>query len=159
MTPMMETQRDRMEEIQFENIVKERGYIPRKLPNKFQTAENKVAAEGDWMIFHGYSGKLHCIVEFKRRYVNHDAYPTLIVGLAKWMRLKDLASACGLYSAYIVIKYNDEMMVYEVPDCGRPDVRWGGRTDRGLNSDMEPVVHIDHYSSITIEEWVGEVLV
>ena len=153
MTPMMETEKDRMEETLLENTVRERGYVPRRLPKKFQSSEGQIPAEGDWMIFYP-DGTAKMVVEFKRRYCLHNQHETYIVSLAKWMRIKNLAETIGFGPGFIVVKYTDKTVAYQVNSGVVPRVEWGGRTDRGLDSDQEPMVHIPIVYGDDLETWV-----
>lgn len=85
--------------------------------------------------------------EVKRRHNNHDAYPTYMVSLAKWMAAAEMNRITGKRVLF-GIKYDDGVYLLKVTEKSLLDMRpfltyaMGGRTDRGDAADIEPVVHI-----------------
>jgi len=79
--------------------------------------------------------------EFKRRHVQMDKYPTLILSLRKYKQLVSY-SWCE-DGAYLFVRWNDKDGVHRIPSKAiEYDIEWGGRIDRGDWQDNEPVVHI-----------------
>lgn len=90
-------------------------------------------------IEHIPTGKVTGFCEFKRRRNLRTHYPTLMLSLHKYREL----AACSEFSdALLFVRWNDRDGLYEVNKHANPDIRWGGRKDRGDWQDREPVVHI-----------------
>ena len=79
--------------------------------------------------------------EFKRRHVDMNKYPTLILSLHKYKQL--ISYSFFDDGAMLFVRWNDKDAVHHVPsEHIKYDIAWGGRSDRGDWQDAEPVVHI-----------------
>lgn len=139
MRPMYETQDD----LANENYIKDLLAIAwdaklHKLPRSYYV---------DWMITK--KGEAKGFAELKCRNNDRCKYPTLMLSMHKWMHGKELASEIG-GSFIIIVRWNDGTFYHKQGSC---DVTYGigGRTDRGDNQDIEPVVYIptDYFKRIT----------
>ena len=87
------------------------------------------------------NGKAVAVVEVKKRGNRHDAYPTLILSLAKYNRGVEFFKTNGLKFIFAV-QFEDGCFFYEYEDADRFAVELGGRFDRNDAEDIEPVIHI-----------------
>lgn len=84
-------------------------------------------------------GQCAGFLEVKCRRVMSSKYPDVILSLNKWLELSTLTTVTGK-PVFLVVQYLDKACMYRVD--GKPEIRIGGRTDRGGPSDVEPVVAI-----------------
>jgi hypothetical protein len=131
MRPLYETSADRANE---KDLACSLGLLwnamPVELPKQYMV---------DWAFQRGKEIAAFC--EIKCRRVNSDTYPSLILSLAKWMRMVDLSKATGL-PVFLIVKYADGLVKIIKADRMRQRVIVGGRSDRNDSQDMEPVVEI-----------------
>lgn len=104
------------------------GYRAHKLPMKYYI---------DFLI--SKDGRAVAWAEVKQRHNKRDQYETYNVSLHKYMRLVDLGQQTGLRSLMLV-GWEDGIGWVAVP-C-KHSVVWSGRTDRGDEGDVEPMVSI-----------------
>lgn len=88
------------------------------------------------------NGKIIGFAEFKRRNNPSDKYDTIMLALAKWMKLCEYSQYGG---AWFWIQYDDCLKWIKVEQSLYPSIEWSGRTDRGDPADKEPCVHIPTY--------------
>ena len=79
--------------------------------------------------------------EIKCRNRDRTTYTTFMMDFKKWMTGIDLYRTTNL-PFVIVAKFTDGIWFYSYDELTKAYLRWGGRKDRGLQFDMEPVVHI-----------------
>lgn len=108
------------------------GYRAEKLPKRYVV---------DWSFWRGVV--LRRVLEIKRRHHVHDDFGTLLIGVYKMLHGWRLAEWAGVPFA-LVIRWDDclgHLTLDPRQSSHRPSwpVRWGGRTDRGDDQDMEPV--------------------
>ena len=72
------------------------------------------------------------VIEVKRRYINHDAYPTVIMNYNKYKKAKQYIQRN--YSVYFVIYYNDGIYYHKYNDENYQPTKIP-RHDRGTISD------------------------
>jgi hypothetical protein len=86
------------------------------------------------------------IVEVKCRQHAHDAYPTLMLSLAKWQAGIYLAHLMHPQTVFVVAAgFTDGIWTCSVAHKALPDydIKMGGRTKQTRDgADIEPVVHI-----------------
>ena len=129
MRPVYETQTDRDLEAQVAyQVAAKFGCIAERTPRMYQM---------DWLLI---NKTLRSFVEIKRRNVDHNIYPTLILSAHKWHYGCSMAERFGV-TFILVIEYTDGIRYWETKDI-KPDVQMGGRCDRGDDQDMEPVIHL-----------------
>jgi hypothetical protein len=86
------------------------------------------------------SDQLGAVVEIKRRNVNKDTYPDIILSLNKVMKGREYQRMN--IKPWFVVMFNDGIYFHRI-SANRPYyVGYGGRTDRSDPQDMEPVAHI-----------------
>lgn len=97
----------------------------------------------DWVLYR-HNKTLHSWGEFKRRYVNKDKYPTLMISLGKWLHLKWTAERSMLPFA-IYVQWDDTGVQYKswphTSGMGYT-VGMGARGDRDQPGDLEPCIFI-----------------
>lgn len=86
-------------------------------------------------------GEVWAVCEIKRRRVPADRYPTIWVALRKWTSLMMIGQGFGVPGLFIV-HYDDGIKWIEAKDCVRYKVVIGGRDDRGVPNDHEPVIDV-----------------
>lgn len=86
-------------------------------------------------------GQVWAICEIKRRYVKHDTYPTIWVSLRKWQSLLLVQQGFGVPGLFIV-HYDDGIYWHETQSMVRHKIVIGGREDRGVANDREPVIDV-----------------
>lgn len=101
----------------------------RKLPRRYVV---------DFIAFR--NGQHVAWLEFKRRFVNHYQYPTLRISAYK------LIEGFKLYKTtkrpfVLAVQYNDELTFHRFDHIEYP-VSYAGRSDRGDDSDMEPMFDV-----------------
>jgi len=127
--PDYESDKDRFAEKKFADLILQRsGAELIKLP-KYYIVDFAVKKKG----------KIIGFAEYKRRYVNSDKYPTIILAITKWMKLCDYSQHGG---AWFWIEYDDCVKWIEADTSLDLDILWSGRIDRGDEADEEPCVHI-----------------
>lgn len=84
-------------------------------------------------------GEAKTIIEFKYRRTRRGAYPTYMIGRAKYDALVDWTTKG--FKAALLVQWSDQLAYVMVPV--EHDTGEGGRTDRGDDRDIEQVVFID----------------
>jgi hypothetical protein len=96
----------------------------------------------------GNQPKILGVAEIKIRNTPMSKYPTLFLNLTKWMSLRRYSILSDLPFVLLVRWQDQDAMFYESPatnndvDSPRFEVAWGGRSDRGQEQDMNPLIHI-----------------
>ena len=127
--PLYETEADRTAEAQVAyTLAAQLGCIAERTPRAYQI---------DWLLMRR---NLDSFVEIKRRQVPHNRYPTLMLSAHKWDYGRSMAERFDV-GFYLAIEYTDGIYYWRTKDI-KPEVRIGGRSDRGDDQDMEPVVHL-----------------
>lgn len=127
--PLYETQQDRDLEAQVAyTVAAGMGCIAERTPRSYQM---------DWLLM---NKTLRYFLEIKRRNVKHDEYPTLLLSAHKWDYGRGMAERFGV-GFLLAIEYQDGIWIWDTKDI-KPNVKMGGRMDRGDDQDMEPVVHL-----------------
>ena len=97
-------------------------------------------ARVDWYVYRGDT--LNAMAELKRRYHNHDKYPTVYLSFAKWASVMELSRAAGV-DGYILYGFDDGIWFAEVTDIDPRCSKILGRTDReGVGTDLEPMIEV-----------------
>lgn len=115
----------------------------RAVANQIATLFNAEAHETPEFFSYDFTlikdGQCAGFLEVKRRKVTSSQYPDVILSLNKWLELSLLTKVTGK-PVFLVVQYLDRACMVRVD--GKPEIRIGGRTDRGGHSDVEPVVAI-----------------
>jgi hypothetical protein len=113
-----------------------------KIAAAWKTAAEKLPAkmECDYMLT-GNGGVGGAFIEIKCRKVASTAYPTYMLSLHKWMRLRWLMQSTGM-PVFLVVSHTDGIRYLRIEADKHYDVTMGGRTDRADGQDVEPVVKI-----------------
>ena len=88
-------------------------------------------------------GGVTAFVEYKRRMVLKNTYPTIILSAHKFMNIKEQARFfCVKFFFYV--EFNDGLFRADLTEYAPKgdSIIIGGRTDRGDSDDMEPVIEI-----------------
>lgn len=93
----------------------------------------------DWVFLRNQ--KPVAIAEVKCRKNPSAQYPTLMLGLAKWMHGKELAKELAV-PFLVVIKWTDGLFWHSANQHTQISHGFGGRVDRNDDQDVEPVVFI-----------------
>lgn len=103
-----------------------------------------LASRADALLYR--NGEAKTVIEFKRRSTRRRAYPTYMIGKAKYDAL--CAWVPLGFKAALLVQWSDELAYVMVPI--EHDTGEGGRTDRGDERDIEEVVHIatEHFKTI-----------
>ena len=107
----------------------------------------------DWFIANRDETR-HWFAEFKRRNIDHDQYDEgVMLSLHKYLRLKEYSIISGQRSQLVVL-FNDGLYHHPIYD-GPESVPLGfnGRSDRGHEGDVEPVVYIRPSMFFRINGW------
>jgi hypothetical protein len=143
MRPIYETDGD---------LEKERE-IGRTLSRAWKATLHKLprAYNVDWMLVNA-QGQAKAFVELKSRSNPSTQYPTLMLSLHKWMHGKAMAKEIGGVFL-VVVRWTDGLYYHRQGDC---EVTYGigGRTDRGDDQDVEPVVHIPTKEFKRIKDYI-----
>ncbi len=91
--------------------------------------------------FRDRSGTVVAIGEIKSRNVRSDHYPTFKVSASKYKRLRTYAIDNRI-RGYLIVDWLDRIGIWDSTDRAIPPIEMGGRVDRGLASDVEPMVCI-----------------
>lgn len=100
-----------------------------KLPHKYNA---------DYAAFR--DDKLQSWIEIKCRDVESTAFPTVMLSLDKWLKIRWLAHATGVKFT-LVVEFRDGIYWTDETDKVRP-IAFLGRSDRNDWQDMEPSVRI-----------------
>lgn len=133
MRPMYESVGDRTNEARVAAFLADRFCAQyHKLP---------LAYRADYLFFRG--DVVVAVVEIKCRTHAYGTFPTYILSLDKFMRVRELAKYTHA-KASLFVQYTDKLVGVELDSSLSSDwdIRWGGRTDRSDTQDQEPVVHI-----------------
>ena len=79
-------------------------------------------------------------MEHKQRTVSKGKYNTVILSLSKLLMMKDLKDLVNA-RCFFVVGFTDGLMYAEIRDDYDYKVTVGGRKDRGIEGDVEPVFH------------------
>lgn len=103
-----------------------------------------LASRADALLYR--DGEAKTIIEFKYRRTRRAAYPTYMIGRAKYEALVEW-TAKG-FKAALLVQWADQLAYVMVPI--EHETGEGGRTDRGDERDLEEVVFIpvDKFSTI-----------
>ena len=137
--PMYENKQDRENE---EKIIKDfKAFILTKNKSLLLN-HHKLPAQYrlDYALTYKDMKHVYAFVEVKRRKVNKDTYPWLILSLKKYYSLRD-AVRVGI-RAFLVFEFDDGTFVIEMKDFDQPRIVIHGRKDRNDPDDIEPVVCI-----------------
>lgn len=127
--PLYETEADLANEVDAQSVIESLWSCDiKKLPMRYLV---------DWAIFQ--EGKLRAYAEFKRRKHAMAKFDTLILSHHKWVAGKTLASEANV-PFVVIVQFNDKLAFCETKHAA--PISWSGRTDRGDQQDLEPVVHI-----------------
>ena len=127
--PEYERPEDRAEEAAVCKELEEKGLQFEKLPPK-DVIDFAVLKEG----------KVVGFMEVKARSNASDHYPTFMISMAKFLRIKQILDSTGIPTA-LVVKYTDKVRRLWIAKDTPHLVEMGGRYDRGDGEDVEPVVH------------------
>ena len=127
--PEYERPEDRAEEAAVCKELEEKGLQFEKLPPK-DVIDFAVLKEG----------KVVGFMEVKARSNASDHYPTFMISMAKFLRIKQILDSTGIPTA-LVVKYTDKVRRLWIAKDTLHFVEMGGRHDRGDGEDVEPVVH------------------
>lgn len=130
--PMNETPDDRAFETTTIAVVEDAwACTARKLP---------ISYRADFGLYR--EGNLTALCEIKVRRNMRDAYPTFLLSMLKWSDCSARARAVGI-PFLLAVRFDDGLLWRDVTVFGDDwTISHGGRTDRGQEGDMEPVVHI-----------------
>ena len=131
MRPTYETDADLANEVEIKEILSDQWKVAfHKMPRSYNI---------DWLLVDA-DGMAKAFVELKCRSNPSTQYPTLMLSLHKWMHGKELAREInGVF--LVVVRWTDGLF-YCIPQECEVTFGVGGRTDRGDDQDVEPVVHI-----------------
>ena len=87
-------------------------------------------------------GNVEVWLEVKRRQVQFDAYPDIILSLDKYMAGRNLIKHAPGTKFWFVVLFNDGTFLCDLTGKYAEKVNIGGRTDRNDWQDREPVIHI-----------------
>lgn len=97
--------------------------------------------------------------EFKRRSCEHHTYRDgTLLSMHKYIRLQEYARITGEASIFVVL-FTDGLYFHPVLYDAIPNISFGGRSDRNIQGDVEPIVLIEpnEFKPITgWEEWRDE---
>jgi len=79
--------------------------------------------------------------ELKDRPHSINKYPTVFLSMRKWMALHLAATGMGVKGLYIV-QFTDHLMYVDVYEVDAVRHMVGGRTDRGAQNDIEPLIEV-----------------
>ena len=79
-------------------------------------------------------------MEHKQRTVGKGKYDTVILSLSKLLMMKDLKDLVGA-RCFFVVGFTDGLMYTLIKADYDYKVTVGGRKDRGIEGDVEPVMH------------------
>ncbi len=127
--PEYETESDRAEQRAVARVLRVVWPVQCELYPKFSTADYKFVQ----------NGQITAIGEHKRRHVNHDTYPDLIISRAKVRRLLIMAYERQI-NALLIAHYNDELRWVQLKNEHLSHSRIAGRVDRGDAFDIEKCV-------------------
>ena len=80
-------------------------------------------------------------IEHKQRAVSTAKYPDIILSLSKVMMMSDFISVLGA-RCFFVVGFTDGLMYTEIKETNDYPVTASGRTDRGIEGDVEPCIRI-----------------
>lgn len=91
--------------------------------------------------------------EFKRRSIDHDQYSEgMMLSMHKYLRLIEYSKISN-HPSQLVILFNDGLYHHSIGDNCKHKIAFQGRTDRGYEGDVEPVVLLEPNSFNRIEGW------
>ena len=102
-----------------------------KLPDKYEI---------DYAITYKDMKHVYAFVEVKRRNVDKDTYPWLILSLNKYYAMQRCVGM-GI-KAFLVFEFNDGTFFIDMNEFESPRITIHGRTDRNDPDDIEPVICI-----------------
>jgi len=79
-------------------------------------------------------------IEVKCRTNSFLTYPTYMIALKKWNAMREFQSTSHL-KAFLGVAFVDGDYWLDASQVKEIEVKMGGRTDRGLIKDIEPMVH------------------
>ena len=101
-----------------------------------QAVKMPLASRADALLHR--DGEAKTIIEFKYRRTRRGAYPTYMIGRAKYLALLDWTTKG--FKAALLVQWSDQLAYVMLPV--EHDTGEGGRTDRGDDRDIEEVVFI-----------------
>lgn len=100
----------------------------------------KLRKEDRWDFLAYENDRPAAFVEIKNRKNPSTQYPTLILSAKKYMW--GLAYMRLNVCAIIVVRWTDGIYWMKIDQGAAPDIRYGGRSDRGDPKDIELLVHL-----------------
>jgi hypothetical protein len=121
-------------------------------------AKNKPSFELDFSFFDPRDQKICLFMEYKRRRVSFQTYPSIKIAANKLIAAKRYRAALKI-DCVLVVEYDNTVQWLNLD--AQPDavVLWG-RTDRNDPQDIEPAVELENYRFRPLEKlktwWKGE---
>lgn len=97
----------------------------------------------DWHLFR--HGKLIAVGEFRGRNIYSYPYEKIWLEVAKWEAITRLSQCCHVHGIWVVEFLNPQIRWIEAKDCAGFDREIGGRTDRGLEEDIDEMICVPVY--------------
>ena len=94
-------------------------------------------------------------VEIKVRTVTADSYPTVFLSLRKYASLTNLEHATGIPSTFVAGFACGSLLWIRTSDVDARSIVMGGRTDRGLTMDREPMVNVPIADMVSVPRLVA----
>jgi hypothetical protein len=99
----------------------------------------------DWFIDKG-SSRAPVFAEFKARYMHSEKFPSIFLSMHKFNKMVEFNNNVGAIGLFVVWCADRLMYAKIVPDeqvfSRLPTVSIGGRHDRGISGDVEPMLSI-----------------
>lgn len=86
-------------------------------------------------------GRTVFVAEFKNRTNTKDHYSTVYLSMRTWLALSLASVGLGV-EAYYVVRFTDAVCWIDLANVDPRRHTFGGRTDRGVDNDLEPVIHV-----------------
>ena len=90
------------------------------------------------------SGTLCAAIEYKRRFFDKSTYDTTLMPLKKYLTAREYERVLPSIKCLYIVEFNDGVFFLDL--LKEPDfIQHGGRLDRNLASDIQPMAHYYTY--------------